>query len=90
MQRCEKCIHAKMCAWYVEADNCAYYKTAADFTSKSAFDALGDIETVVNNYVKAVDPITLKSEYCNGAKQAFDTVLKFISELKKKYKEEDQ
>ena len=79
-----------MCAWYVEADNCAYYKTAADFTSKSAFDALGDIETVVNNYVKAVDPITLKSEYCNGAKQAFDTVLKFISELKKKYKEEDQ
>ena len=26
ISRCEDCIHAKMCAWYVDADNCKYFK----------------------------------------------------------------
>lgn len=28
MVRCEDCIHYKVCAWCVEANNCAFYETA--------------------------------------------------------------
>ena len=30
MARCDECIHSKMCAWNVDAENCAFFKTTAD------------------------------------------------------------
>ena len=55
--------------------------------SNVALKVIGDIETLASNHIKAIGMLEPQNTFCAGGKQAFDIVLRFLDELKKKYTE---
>lgn len=57
--------------------------------SDIALKIIGDIETLANNHIKGISILVPQNDFLSGGKQAFDIVLRFLAELKKKYIGED-
>ena len=53
--------------------------------SDAASDIIDDLETFASNHIKAIGLLKPQNQFCSGGKQAFDMVIKFLVEIRKKY-----
>lgn len=50
MQRCDDCVHFKVCAWCIDADHCAFFDTKNALKADGARGVLAEIEQLFDKY----------------------------------------
>lgn len=65
-------------------------KNYTDVRSEVALQVIGDVEKMARDYIEGILLLDPQNTYCFGGINAFENVIRFLAELRKKYTEEKE